>query len=445
MTESWRRKKYYAPRVLLDVDRLLSPPFEDVLVCLSASQVYMVRNLMQYLHRTSTFVKEYHQGYYLCADDDDYDDIQAIVSDLEDKLMNCSDITDLLQEIADCACAAARVDWPAGGVLDGQRDYDDYISEVESGVGDPPEEFADWDEWTEYKCMAAQKIVDDLTDLGERMEVWYSTGAVITFSVFQTLVLGTSIAPPVALVIAIVGILAAAGTGLAMIAFQNWLEDNKQDLVCIIHLSDTVAAARSGILNYIDENWDLAIGKPFGEHLFSYDLLSKAYDGGLDVDGYSADYCATCSYLEGDGWFAVPVDPDTYYVHLDPGAVGGIYVPKLEGYECIGALWDCYDNDAGVDVLSGRALGSASENLWTDSHDTHGLEGDYQLSLYPAGGVTPADVLAALHPGAYLVTANTDYATTTATLAALGWKWNGGSPWTVDCRCHYLVYAGSPP
>jgi len=46
-----------------------------------------MRNLVQYANRQSTYVAEYEGGTYLTPDDADWDDIQAIVADLEETLM----------------------------------------------------------------------------------------------------------------------------------------------------------------------------------------------------------------------------------------------------------------------------------------------------------------------------------------------------------------------
>ena len=111
MSESWRRKTYYRTRVLVDVDRVLEPQFGDSLLCITGAQLEMLRNLTQYLHRRSTFVAEYESGTYLTADQEDWDDIQAIVADLEETLMGCEDITTQLTAIASqlsCLCSAAQ-------------------------------------------------------------------------------------------------------------------------------------------------------------------------------------------------------------------------------------------------------------------------------------------------------------------------------------------------
>lgn len=88
MAQIVRRRGYRWDRVLIESARLLDPQFDPVSLTATGAQVEMLRNLMEYLKKTSTYVAEYHKGYYLTATVEDYDSIQAIVADLQDKLMN---------------------------------------------------------------------------------------------------------------------------------------------------------------------------------------------------------------------------------------------------------------------------------------------------------------------------------------------------------------------
>lgn len=81
------RRGYRYDRVLIESDRILSPQFADAVVFLSGAQIEMLRNVTQYLRRLDTYVSSYHQDYYLTPDASDYDDILAMVSDLEEVLM----------------------------------------------------------------------------------------------------------------------------------------------------------------------------------------------------------------------------------------------------------------------------------------------------------------------------------------------------------------------
>lgn len=85
MTE--QRFSYRTDRVLLEKDRLLTPQFSPMWLYLDGAQLEMLRNMTEYLNRPSTYVESYGDGYYITPDATDFDDIQAIVADLEDKLM----------------------------------------------------------------------------------------------------------------------------------------------------------------------------------------------------------------------------------------------------------------------------------------------------------------------------------------------------------------------
>ena len=87
MSEAERRRSYSYPRVLISSERILAPEFDDAVVWLSGAQVEMLRNVTQYLNRIETYVEEEHPGYYLTPDTADFDDILAIVADLEETLM----------------------------------------------------------------------------------------------------------------------------------------------------------------------------------------------------------------------------------------------------------------------------------------------------------------------------------------------------------------------
>jgi len=81
------RTTYQNDRVLIDVKRILTPQFAGITIRIDGAQVELLRNIVSYLHQERTFVSEYHGTYYLTASDADFDDLSAIVADLEEKLM----------------------------------------------------------------------------------------------------------------------------------------------------------------------------------------------------------------------------------------------------------------------------------------------------------------------------------------------------------------------
>ncbi len=84
---SERRRNYRYDRILISSERVLDPEFNDAVVFLSGAQIEMLRNVTSYLRRLDTYVTETHLGYYITPTTADYDDILAIVADLEETLM----------------------------------------------------------------------------------------------------------------------------------------------------------------------------------------------------------------------------------------------------------------------------------------------------------------------------------------------------------------------
>ena len=87
MSEAERRKGYPTRRILVEAARILTPTFDDADLFFTGAQIELMRNLLGYARREETFVETYGPGYYLVPDASDFDDIQAIVADLEETLM----------------------------------------------------------------------------------------------------------------------------------------------------------------------------------------------------------------------------------------------------------------------------------------------------------------------------------------------------------------------
>jgi hypothetical protein len=86
------REGYVANRVLLSVQDVIDNEWRGVGCYLTGAQASIVVNLLAYAHRRNTFVDTYYTDYYTTPDDDDWDEIQSIVADLEDKLMPSNNV-----------------------------------------------------------------------------------------------------------------------------------------------------------------------------------------------------------------------------------------------------------------------------------------------------------------------------------------------------------------
>lgn len=315
MSEVWRRKPYYDKRVLIETGRVLSPQFDDSLLCITGAQLEMLRNLTQYLKRRSTFASAYHVSYYDAPTENEWDQLQAIVADLEHTLMGCEELTNaVLGMAAQLACICQALQGQLANTQPGdpgytdQQYYDEYVSDVEPDVGDPPEGFADWDEWHEFVCQAAQKLVDDariaVTDMGTKL----TAGILITFSVINAALLLSVIAAPVSIVIQIVTTLVAIGASFVYADVATWLLDNKETLVCDIYSASSAGAGYAAVQADIADLWDAGPGIQVVQALFNREVISSIFDGTMrdaaDWTGdYTEAYCVPCGeYPEGYTW-----------------------------------------------------------------------------------------------------------------------------------------------
>jgi len=93
MTEEERRYPYRYDRVLIDAARVLSPELPGITITLSGAHVEMLRNLMLYLDRPTSFVATYEEDTYLVPDDTDLETIATVVAELEYKLMGSENLS----------------------------------------------------------------------------------------------------------------------------------------------------------------------------------------------------------------------------------------------------------------------------------------------------------------------------------------------------------------
>lgn len=87
MPDVLKRHKYAVNRILIPAARILSPEFNAAYLYFTGSHIELMRNLLDYANRETTFVDEYHEGYYYSPNDSDWDSLRAIVAELEEILM----------------------------------------------------------------------------------------------------------------------------------------------------------------------------------------------------------------------------------------------------------------------------------------------------------------------------------------------------------------------
>jgi hypothetical protein len=300
MSEEWRRKQYYGPRVMVWTDDILDSGFDDCLVCLTGGQLNLVRNLLQYAHRRSTFVSEYSDLYYLAPTNDEWDAIQAAVAQLEGNLMNCEQFTQDLAEML----ARLRAIQGLGCIppVEGASEYFPYSDETDDDeipyVSDP------------VRCAKAQ--------------LWFEWGyQVITEQVLPASRWGFDwLIPALAAFIftAVGGPAAGAGIWVIAEAVQelleipyigaetnliNWMTTNKHDIVCKLYWGLVTTENASTIWQAVYDAEiapaeDISAGDKIILNLFmgtwAGSNAHRAYENATDwaVDNVIPGYCSDC-------------------------------------------------------------------------------------------------------------------------------------------------------
>lgn len=87
MSDPLKRHNYVQNRILITSARILSPEFAPAYLRFSGAQIELMRNLLDYGNRETTFVDSYEGDHYFTPSDEDLDSLFEIVADLEEILM----------------------------------------------------------------------------------------------------------------------------------------------------------------------------------------------------------------------------------------------------------------------------------------------------------------------------------------------------------------------
>lgn len=303
MAEEWRRKGYYRTRVLIPIADCLESPYGDCLVCLTAGEVNLVRNLLEYAERRSTFVDEYHETYYLAPDNDDWDALQEMKAHLEGSMMDCEQFTSDLQEILDWVRLSQTL--PGGTFSEDELAAFPYNDVVVDDELTPAEEDACdiaqlWYEW-------GYQVITETVLPATRWGFDYLIPAVTAF-------IATAIAGP------------AAGAGVWVIAefiqeimeigyrgaetnLVNWMDTNKEDIVCQLYGGLLLTGNASSIwaIAYnaiIDPAEDISAGDKLMLSLFmgtwAGGNANRAFDAETEwaTSNVEEGYCDECPPLD---------------------------------------------------------------------------------------------------------------------------------------------------
>ena len=322
MSETWRIKQYYEHRVLIPVEDVLDNPYNDALLCLSAGQLAIIRKLLTYATWRSTFVSEYHETHYLAPDEAEWDNIEAVIADLEVRLTMCEEFAEQLERLADAvSCICGRMQDPTSSYAFGfspitQPMIDGYIDSGDLIYTDP------FDGTTQPlgadRCAIAnlvwQSAYEMLTEVLQPVQnatLDYVLPAAMT-------ALATMIGGPV------LGL--STGTLLVIVwdLLQVWAEGElenvvnayfsyRQELVCAVYegLAIDVSEAVTLSAAVIDGIPDFALlDAALMKYLFGRMWIQKMADAWTNQTAWAignSDHtsCASCGIIEGTDWYAI--------------------------------------------------------------------------------------------------------------------------------------------
>jgi len=170
---------------------------------------------------------------------DEFSTFQEWVSDLNVNLGGfnmCNEIllgiAQILQQLVDKPCCPGESGGGSRGAGDIPAPPSTQTSTTDDRLGDPPPGFEDWDEYDQFKCDMAHKILDDLI---VDMATLFTVGAGVTASVTLATLLLTALLTPIgwAALITLAGVaLSLFATGITVSELTSVLEDNRDSLVC---------------------------------------------------------------------------------------------------------------------------------------------------------------------------------------------------------------------
>jgi hypothetical protein len=461
----WRRKKYYSPRVLISVLGTLEPDAEPGLICLSGSQVEILRNLTHYLHYRSTWVDEYHRDYYLAPDNDQWDVLQAIVADLEDKLMNCQQYDDLLENIlaaAQCACYNSRrnpgLDYdPTDDEQTNLYTIDDVVPDGDvTHVGDAACAVAQlWYQW-------GYEIITEKVLPASRWTWDYLLSAIAGFA-------GIAIGgPPVGLGLYAVAELVqeclnafydASETNLV-----NWMESHQQDIVCSLWVGILAGGDASGVwaTTYTEEvspseeisNTDKLIINLF---MGRWAGLSAQQAYANETDWATANvvpgYCSACPEepIQGSDWWALPMSSVDYTIHFDHSDGGTYWLIDYRSFE-LPAGWICQGCILEIDRIasicdlkrmSPGETGCTGVGLWGNTGSPGDVRDEPGAFAVNGTGINEAECKALLAPD-WVTVGPINIQTGPANLC-IGFHYGRACTGVTDVWIKYLIFRGSIP
>jgi len=385
MSERWRRKTYYKPRVLIDTARVLNPQYADSLLCITGPQLEMLRNLTQYLHRRSTFVSAYDTEGYLAPTNEEWDDIQDIVAELEETLMGCEDFLTLMEQLLvqmTCVCSQVSAQERLGPVMEPM--VEEYLTGGEMQFVD---DYGGDTVIDTKRCATAQLVWQLCYELMTEVIQPLQESTVDILLPVAMVLLVTWIGTPV------LGIPAGVFVGLIWNIIEAWVEGSlesvrntiisyQHELVCAVYnglATDYRAAEAEAVLVIADMAGLSPIDKIVVHTLFApwaIALAALAWNNqtAWATSNVESGYCADCDIIEGVDWWALRLEPSTNTITLDNTGNAhwedGCWQGNVpDGEVCCGLIFRVQNQvgDCTLKAMSGPDAGCTGASLWDNT------------------------------------------------------------------------------
>lgn len=308
MAERWRHKTYYKHRVLISTERVLDPQFDDGLICITGAELEMLRNLTQYLHRRSTFSEDETDVGYLSPSTEDWDTIQAIVANLEEKLMGCEELMAVFESMLtqlQCICSGATTSAQDAGSVQPIIDVG-----LVDGVLIENDPYGPDTEIEARRCSIAQlaywQAYGWLTEWIQPLQDNAMDAVVpIALGVIAVMVGVTPLAIPAGAIIALLSVLIDVWVDGSLVDVQNSVWAHRDELICAVFnglsYDYTMAEARAAdVILGMDELSPMdrvVIRAMFAPWAFKLASLAKTQGTDWATSNEAAGACDDCTWV----------------------------------------------------------------------------------------------------------------------------------------------------
>lgn len=253
-------------RTIIDYNDIIALSGDSTVICVNLGVLLILRALIRDrgLWQSTYYQQILPAGLYEQIEDSQFDLIDAMVSDFlgDTDMGTCDELSATLQAIASgqgiggcgCGTSGAGSTEPAATTTTGPAD-------ISNPVGDPPEGFATWDEYRDYRCAVANELLDaNLADVQWLQTVNATTLAIGAFAAaLVTPIPGDEIIAFVALLSTLTGL------GFYASALQDWedtLQAARDDLECDLYSAANVTDAKTDFQATFDAEVDMQTADP---------------------------------------------------------------------------------------------------------------------------------------------------------------------------------------